>query len=124
MKLRVRENSIRLRLLQSEIKTLEKNGIVSENITFSATQKLVYTIRISKDSSEISARFEDNKIAVKIPAQTARHWIETDLVGLEMEQKIDNEMTLKILIEKDFVCLERPFDKDNTDAFPHPIVKC
>jgi len=124
MKLRLRENSIRLRLLQSEMNTLGEGGFVAETIVFSANQKLTYWLKISKDASEIFARFENEEITVEIPTQAARDWIETDLVGLEYEQKIDEAAKLKILIEKDFVCVERPFDADNADAFPHPKVTC
>lgn len=124
MKLRLRENSIRLRLLQNELKLLGKNGFVSETITFAQSQKLIYALKISATADEISARFADGEIIIEIPAQMAENWINTDLVGLENELKIDGEKTLKILIEKDFVCVERPFDADNKDAFPHPKMNC
>jgi hypothetical protein len=124
MKLRLRQNSIRLRLLQSEIKILGEIGFVSETIVFSAEQKLTYIVKISENASRILARFENEKITFEIPVQTARGWIETDLVGLEYEQNLDQAAKLKILIEKDFVCVERPFDADNADAFPHPKVNC
>ncbi|MDQ3751004.1 MAG: hypothetical protein M3367_18600 [Acidobacteriota bacterium] len=54
-----------------------------------------------------------------------------DEVSLRSEQSIENrkqnstsENVLKILIEKDFVCLDRKNDPDNADAFPHPTRKC
>lgn len=122
--MRLRENSIRFRLLQSEVKTLGETGFVAEAITFSDSQKLTYALRISETASVISASFENQVITVEIPARTARDWIETSLVGLEYEQNVDGETNLKILIEKDFVCSERPLDADNADAFPHPKMKC
>lgn len=124
MKLRLRENSIRLRLLQSEVKTLGKRGSVSETISFAASQKLVYTLRISEKASDIGVRFESGEIIVEIPARAARSWIETDAVGLEHEQKVAGETNLKIIVEKDSVCVERPLDPDNADAFPHPQISC
>lgn len=124
MKLRLRENSIRLRLLQTEMKTLGETGLVAETIEFSDCQKLNYAVEISETAGEICARFENEEITVEIPAQAARHWIETNLIGLEHEQKKGGATTLKILIEKDFVCVERPFDDDNQDAFPHPNMSC
>jgi hypothetical protein len=124
MKLRLRENSIRLRLLQSEMKTLGETGFVSETIVFSERQKLIYTVKISENASRIFARFENEEITVEIPVQTALDWIETNLVGLEHEQDIDEAAKLKILIEKDFVCVDRPSDADNADAFPHPKMNC
>lgn len=124
MKLRLRENSIRLRLLQSEVAKLREGGFVSEKIRFSQSQMLIYTIAISGDAKEISARFEYDEIVVEIPKSAARDWTETNLVGLESEQTIDENARLKILVEKDFACPDRPFDTDNADAFPNPKTNC
>lgn len=124
MKLRLRENSIRLRLLQSEVKQFRESRIVSEKIRFGDARILIYTLKASDDAEKISAGFSNNEIIVEIPFETARNWTETALIGLEFEQRIDENSTLKILIEKDFVCLERPFDEDNADAFPHPKIEC
>lgn len=124
MKLRLRENSIRLRLLQSEIKILGESSFVSETISFAPTQKLVYLLKISETANEIFARFADGEITIEIPVETAKNWIDTDLIGLDNEQKINGEKKLKILIEKDFVCVERPLDADNKDAFLHPKMNC
>lgn len=124
MKLRFRENSIRLRLLQSEVKNLKESGSVSEKITFGNSQNLIYRLQISNQADAISADFESDEIVVRIPSETARDWIDTEKVGLEIEQETGNGKPLKILIEKDFVCVERPADADNADAFPHPKMKC
>lgn len=124
MKLRLRENSIRLRLLQGEVKTLNESGSISEKITFGASQILVYRLKISDEAQAISASFERDEITVEIPRATANDWINTAQIGLQIEQFIDDKKSLSILIEKDFVCIERPADADNADAFPHPNLKC
>lgn len=119
MKLRLRENSIRLRLLQSEIEQLRRSGTVSEKIQFNPRQTLTYTLKVS-DDEEISSRFENAEIVVRIPFDAAREWMTTDLVGLKNKQVVNDNTTLEITLEKDFVCLDRPFDADNRDAFPRP----
>ena len=124
MKLRLRENSIRFRLLQSEVKKLAEIGFVEENIRFSNSQKITYRVGISKEAKHICARFENDSIIVAIPERAARNWIETNLIGLEYEQEATDSTNLKITIEKDFVCLERPKDADNADAFAHPKMNC
>ena len=106
------------------MRTLGESGCIAETIMFSAGQRLTYALKISARASGIFARFENEEITIEIPAQTARDWIETDLIGLEYEQEVDGKTNLKITIEKDFVCVERPFDADNADAFPHPKVNC
>jgi hypothetical protein len=123
MKLRLRENSIRLRLLQGEVKNLSESGSISETITFGKSQILVYRLQIS-ETAAISASFQNGEITVEIPRETADDWINTAQVGLQAEQEIAGEKPLSILIEKDFVCVERPADADNADAFPHPKMKC
>lgn len=120
MKLRLRKNSIRLRLLQSEIKLLKESGSVSETITFAPGQILFYNLQISENAQFISAHFLNNQIIVEIPFEIAQNWINTETIGI----KIDTRESLTILIEKDFVCIERPSDADNADAFPHPKLKC
>lgn len=126
MKLRLRENSIRLRLLQSEVVQLREIGNVSETIAFgiNPAENLTYSLRVSEDANEISAQMTDNQIEVFLPLNASEIWADTNKVGLYAEQKIGDTTTLKIIVEKDFVCIERPADADNKDAFPHPNMKC
>ena len=122
MKLRVKENSLRLRLLRSEVETLTSVGFVSEDIRFGAgtDQALRYTLVSSGEVEEITVQFVENQILVLLPESVAAGWTGSDQVGIESTQKIDEDCSLIVLIEKDFVCLERPNDPDHDDAFPHP----
>jgi hypothetical protein len=124
MKLRLRENSIRLRLLQSEIARLHEHGSVSEKIRFAPQNALNYSVDVSEQAKEITAHFENGDIKVEIPKALANEWIETERIGLENEQIIDEGLRLKIVLEKDFSCPERPLDPDNADAFPNPKSSC
>jgi hypothetical protein len=126
MKLRLRENSIRLRLLQPEVHQLRETGNVSERIIFgiNPTETLTYSLRVSGEAEKIYARMTDNKIEIFLPVKMAENWTDTNEVGLYETQEISDLSELKITVEKDFVCVERPSDKDNKDAFPHPKMKC
>ena len=126
MKLRLRENSIRLRLLQTEVRQLRETGKVSETIVFGRNQadKLTYSLRATEDAEEISAQIAANRIEILLPLSSTENWADSGEVGLYAEQKIDDISTLKIVVEKDFVCVERPTDADNKDAFPHPKMNC
>ena len=125
MKIRIKGNSVRLRLLQNEVSQLETEGKVSEQIRFglSDNQVLTYTLQTSDTTGEILADFCENEICITLPEETAKQWIETDEVSLENENNSDN-YSLKILVEKDFVCLTRKDDLDNLDAFPNPDIDC
>jgi hypothetical protein len=124
MKLRLRENSLRLRLLQSEVRDLQENGFVAETISFGPAQALIYRLQISDEAPLLAAVFQNAAIIVEIPRAEAQKWIGTGQIGLRGEQMSGGAKPLSILIEKDFVCVERPADADNADAFPHPNMQC
>lgn len=126
MKLRLRDNSIRLRLLQTEVTQLRETGNVSERIIFGAnpTETLTYSLRVSGETEKIFAQMTDNRIEIFLPVLTAENWADSNEIGLYETQNIGDPGELKITVEKDFVCVDRPSDEDNKDAFPHPKLKC
>ena len=126
MKLRLRENSIRLRLLQTEVWRLRETGVVSETITFglNPSDNLTYSLRASADAETIRAQMGGTQIEIFLPLDAAKNWAETGEIGLYAEQKIGGAAILKIAVEKDFVCLDRPHDADHENAFPHPKANC
>jgi hypothetical protein len=51
-------------------------------------------------------------------------WASSDQVGIEGEQPVDDQTSLRILIEKDFACIDAT-DEQNAVTFPHPLTgKC
>ena len=113
MKLRIRGNSLRLRLSQTEVATLRDFGSVEETVHFSPSSKLVYAIERS-GGGEIGARFEDGRILVQVPESIALEWCNGERVGFD---GVAGEV--KVLVEKDWQCLA-PRDEDESDAYPHP----
>lgn len=124
MKLRIKGNSIRFRLLQSEVKRLEAAGTISEETRFGTRtdQTLKYSIAVTDGVDEVSVEYSDNQILVMLPETQAIEWCRGDEVGIEHKIEIDEETPLSVLIEKDFVCVGRPGDLDREDAFPHPAI--
>ena len=123
MKLRIKGNSIRLRLLRSEVERFAAEGEISDELGFGGAA-LRYSLRMSEKAESINAEFANNEIVVLVPDAFARDWASNDEVGFETEQAIGKDETLTILIEKDFVCIDRPQDPDRDDAFPNPNVVC
>lgn len=113
MKLRIRGNSLRLRLTKGEVAALRDVGGVEETVHFSATSKLVYAIERSGGGA-LNARFDDSRILVQIPESIALDWCNTDRVGIE-----GTSGEVRVLVEKDWQCLA-PRDEDDGDAYPHP----
>ena len=112
MKLRIRGNSIRLRLTQNEIAALRERGSVEETVRFSPTSRLAYAIE--RGGEQLGASFESGRIVVRVPDALATDLCDTDRVGVE-----GTHGELRVLIEKDWQCLA-PRDEDESDAFPHP----
>lgn len=123
MKLRIRGNSIRLRVLRGEVAEFAANGVLRETISFGASN-LTYILQTVDDAGDLSAKFIKDEIVVSVPTATARNWTETETVSLSGEQKIADDRFLKILVEKDFVCLDRINDADNENAYPNTSHKC
>ncbi|PYT01512.1 MAG: hypothetical protein DMF63_01295 [Acidobacteria bacterium] len=123
MKLRIKGNSIRLRLLKSEVEKFANEGFISDETNFGAST-LRYTLRMSNGSDAIEGKFDANEIAVLIPEQVARDWTANSSVGFEIEQQINADERLTIIVEKDFVCIDRHDDPDRDDAYPNPNLNC
>ncbi len=123
MKLRIKGNSIRLRLGRSEVRRMLDQGIVEESTIFniSGSQRLKYVLCAGPNLPAVTASFEDGRIIVRIPNALMHQWAETGQVGIESIQVGCDGGALKILIEKDFECVDAT-DESQEDAFPHPQV--
>ena len=120
MKLRIRGNSLRLRLGQGEVRRLADGGAVEERTDFAANgPALVYALRTA-DADATSATFDGGRITVTVPRAVAQEWASTAQVGIEASQPAGNGDVLRILIEKDFECLDAPAGEPQSDAFPNP----
>lgn len=126
MKLRVRGNSIRLRLTQSEIVRFGETGLVEEIIEFGGESKLIYALESSAQAKSVEAGFSENRVVVIIPQSKAENWTNSNKVGIKAEQSIGDNKILRLLIEKDFACLEPREGEEDADTFPHPAgnTKC
>lgn len=119
MKIRIKDNSIRLRLTQSEVNLLSKQGKVEKRTHFTPHNILIYAIETA-DVTEMKATFENGKITVYLPQEEARTWINTEQVGMEQFSQLTVDEGLKILVEKDFTCLVKREGEDDMDTYPHP----
>lgn len=119
MKIRIKGNSIRLRLMQSEVSQMGEQLVVSDSINF-GMQKLHYTLKASEQAESIQARLENNEITVAIPLQQAKEWVQSDEISIESFIPLSADESLRILVEKDFKCLTKRTHEDESDAYPHP----
>lgn len=120
MKLRIRGNSLRLRLTRSEVDDFASSGRVADRIVLAPGQALGYTLRRVSDRATIGAQLVDDRLEILVPAAAAARWSGSDDVSLTAEQINGERHALRILIEKDFACLATREGEDDSDAFPNP----
>ena len=120
MKLRIRDNTRRLRLMQGEVETLRDDGVVRATTGFPGGRALAYEVESSPASVNPAAFLSENVVTVRIPETTVLAWASTDQVSIESEQVLDDGDKLRILVEKDFQCLAPREGEDDSDAFPNP----
>ena len=118
MKLRILDNSLRMRLSRTEVATLLEQGLLRASVRFAAESHLHYLLESSPASVAPTAQFDDGVLRVVLPESTVSEWAGSDQVSIESEQAVGNSEVLKLLIEKDFQCLT-PREED-TDMYPHP----
>lgn len=116
MKIRIKDNSVRFRLTQAEVHELGENGIVS-SLTQFADRPFIYMVKRTNDT-ELSADFIENRIVMKMPEAMVEELVMTDRIGFDGESGI-----VKLLIEKDFVCIDNTVE-DQSDNYPNPNIKC
>jgi hypothetical protein len=118
MKLRIKGDSVRLRLTQSEVRALTEQGSVADAVQFSPESRLEYRVRRAAVDT-LTASFEGNVIEVCVPDEMARAWAGSDLVTLEYTRHTPAG-ELRLIVEKDFTCLVPRAGEDEADHFPHP----
>jgi hypothetical protein len=118
MKLRLRQNSVRLRLTRSEVQRLAEGQAIEESVAFApaAATNLRYLVRSAEGLPGGIASFQAGCVAVELPASQVTSWA----TGTEEGIYFDTAWGLKVAVEKDFKCLDPRTEEDESDAFDHP----
>src|ERR1017187_10033765 len=103
MKLRIRGNSIRIRLSRTEVDSLGKGGYIQETTEFGGSI-FTYALQSKEGISALTAAFSNGKITMFVPAHLAAEWPKNETVGYENHLDIGNSKQLFLLLEKDFKC--------------------
>ncbi len=125
MKIRIRGNSIRVRLQKQELgHLLERNQVVEQTSIGSRT--FYYAIESSDSAPTICATFNGEGILISAPREMVRNWAASEELSLYGEQP-EPTGVLKILVEKDLKCIKprsSPLWEDESDAYPNPNTSC
>jgi hypothetical protein len=118
MKIRIRGNSVRFRLTQSEVKQLCEKGFFMETTSF-GENVFGYAVQLSKTEETLSSSYENNRITLSVSEQLAKNWDLDERVGFEHTLTTKNGTKLHLLLEKDFTCLDNTLE-DQSDNYPNP----
>lgn len=121
MKLRIRGDSIRLRLKVGEVSRVAAGESIVEQTHF-PDSVLTYRLEASENGNTTTT-FRDGNLVVQLPRADLEEWAGNDTVSLNSEQDVAGGGSLSLLVEKDFECLAPGQHRDcadDEDTFPHP----
>ena len=120
MKLRLLDNSIRLRLTRKEVELAATGGIVKSSVSFPDNATFTYILESSPANVSATATFSAGDLIVRLPESEVLEWASSDRVSITGEQLLASGESLRILVEKDFACLAPREGEDESDMYPHP----
>lgn len=120
MKIRIKDNSVRFRLTQTEVKTLSENEQVTSKTNF-GDNTFNYQIILVENIKTLQAVFSNHTITLKVPKTWGKQWYTNEIIGANYSQKLPNGETLSLLLEKDFTCLDNTIE-DQSDNYPNPKI--
>jgi hypothetical protein len=82
---------------------------------------LTYRIASDSEACVIAAEHRNGNIEVSVPKAMVAAWADSSQVGMQMDQRIGDGQSLRLLIEKDFKCLDPSDPEENADTFPNPL---
>lgn len=121
MKIRIKGDSVRIRLSKSEVDYFGKEGYYSDKTRFPIGE-FEYGIISRHDISQMQAEFNSKGIFLLVPQHWAEEWVATQRVGFDSKVALPDGGELYLLIEKDFQCLDNTME-DQSDMYPNPLAE-
>lgn len=120
MKIRIHDDSIRLRLNRGEVEQIGRLESVTCATHFPSGDVFSYQLSVSDAGATTTAEFREGGIEVVLSAPQAQQWAlsETE-VSIVVDAPIANG-SLALLIEKDFECLDPRDGEDQSNRFRNP----
>ena len=122
MKIRIKENSVRIRLSKSETEKILAHGYLEERTEFT-NNTFFYAVR-STPHQTMSADFINGNITMCLPEHLIEQWVNSNLVSLDYSMPLSNDKFLHLLLEKDFKCIDAVTTEDQSDYFENPAKSC
>ena len=119
MKVRIKGNTIRIRLTKTEVDYFKEFKRIVEKTEF-GNSTLRYGVYATPEAKQFSASLENNNLIYSLPENVANSWASTSQVGLSAEMEVGNGKKLFLLLEKDFKCLDET-NEDQNDNYENPL---
>ena len=120
MKLRIRGNTLRLRLTRGEVDQIGAGAEVQETTLFPDGSQLCYRLVTGRQRDALQTSNDvGHTITIEIPRLEASAWAESNEVGLAGEEPF-MVGPLAVLIEKDFACITPRDGEEELDTYPNP----
>ncbi len=113
MKLRLRANTIRLRLVKGEVDQLAQGHTIVETLP---TPRPFHFAVHSSHVTDLMANFKDDTLTIEVPRDWATQWASNN----EEVGRSAKTQNLEILIEKDWACTTARDSAEDRDTYPNP----
>ena len=122
MKLRIKGDSLRLRVSRSELTRLLGGERVEDTIHFSLEPDahLTYGLESASQSEPVRIECGPQDVTVSLSREQTAYWGRDTEVGVYGTIELGPSQALEVSIEKDFACLDRS-DEENADTFINPL---
>ena len=117
MKLRILDDTIRLRLERSEVEALANGSDIAAHTHFPGGRIFGYRLRTAASAA---AAFVDDTITVSLPESDVSAWSADETAGSLRAQFGVSSGELRVLVEKDFECLEPRPGESQANRFRNP----
>ena len=113
MKLRIEDDTLRLRLSEGEVNEFASTGRVMGAVHFGTgpNQQLTYSLERGSEPAQtlpaaepVQIHYESGALTVLVPFAVAKTWIETTQNGFSHDLPLAANQSLRILVEKDLDC--------------------
>jgi hypothetical protein len=102
VELRIKDNSVRLRLDRSDVDALRERGEIASSTVFPGGRTLRFRVESSPASVAPTALFSDNVLTVRWHETEILRWVASEQTSLQGEQTLADGERLAVLVEKDF----------------------
>ena len=123
MKIRILGNTLRIRVKMFETQALQNSGLIEEVLEFGPDDSDKLRFQVISGYENFAIEQHGTSIRIVVPKALINSWTTTDLVGFEEVITTSKGSEIKVLIEKDFACLDSDREYEE-GSYPNPIEGC